>query len=132
MILHEDSHTDHVTRDVLEDKNAFFVETVELPSDLPVQCGLYGPIMGDDPVSENAVTYQNRSGRDWVSRLVDRPLRPTRQISVVAGPYNEHPCVLYTCFGGPVAMKEPQDPTLSPENLEKSQAFWREHALSMQ
>jgi hypothetical protein len=139
MILHEDSHTDHVPQEVLnwvlhrfQDREAFFIETVELPDGLPqLACGLHGPVMGDVPVPEEGVTYRARWGSSWVSRLVDRPFRLTRQITVIGGSYKTYSCVLYTCFGGPLSPKEPQDPTLAPKNREESLKFWSEHALSV-
>ena len=138
MILHPESHIDHVPPEILEwvlhtfhDRSAFFVETVEIPQGLPdVECGLHGPIMGDVPVREEEVTYQARAGRTWPSRLINRPTRPTRQFVIIGGPYKEHPCILYTCFGGVLAPKEPQDPTLDPVNQEESRRFWGQHALS--
>jgi hypothetical protein len=139
MILHKESHTDHISPEVLEwvlqkfqDRDTFFIETVELPEELPqLECGLYGPIMGDAPVTEEEVTYKARVGRDWVSRLVDQPTRSTRNLTVIGGPYEGYPCVLFTAFGGPPSPKELNDPTLEYENQGKSQRFWSEHALSM-
>ena len=139
MILHQESHTDHVPREVLnwalhkfKDKDAFFAETVELPEGLPeVTCGLHGPVMGDAPVTEEEALYYSRTGREWLSRLVNRPTRVTRRLSVIGGPFGTHSCVLYTTFGGPLSPKEPQDPTLDPQNREESEKFWSEHALSV-
>jgi hypothetical protein len=140
MILHEKSHVDHVHPEVLawvmhrfRDRNAFFMETVEIPEDLPqIECGLYGPVMGDDPVGEGEVFYGARGGRSWVSRLVDRLPRPTGQLTVIGGPHEGHPCVLYTTFGGPPTPKEPGDPSLSSEKRGESESFWSIHALSVQ
>ena len=42
----------------------------------------------------------------------------------------KHPCILYTVFGGPIAPKEPDDPTLTDEQRPESIAFWAEHALA--
>lgn len=139
MILHKESHADHVPPEVLEwvlhrfrDKDAFFMETVEIPAGLPqIECGLHGPVMGDAPVAEEEVTYRAREGRSWASRLVGRSKRPTRQITVIAGPFEEHQCALYTTFAGPLAPKETQDPTLDPSKQRESQEFWSEHALSL-
>lgn len=140
MLLNQDTHTDHVSPEILEwllfkfwDKDAFFIETIDLPEGLPtIDCGLHGPIMGDDPVPEEEVTYRARGGRSWVSRVVNRPTRPTRQITVIAGPYEGDPCVMYTAFGGPSTPKEPHDPTLEPSQQGNSLVFWSEHALSFQ
>src|SRR4029077_18884023 len=110
------------------DRQAFFLETLELPEELgTVPCALWGPVMGDPRILEKDVVYAPRGTRAWTSRLVDRPARPTRLITVIAGPHTEpcprchedssdlhprcsedrckagqlhHACVLYTAFGG--------------------------------
>ena len=54
-------------------------------------------------------------------------------MTVVAGPHDGHPCVLYTAYGGPIAPREPWDPALTDTlgiDLAASLTFWREHALS--
>lgn len=137
MIKHPDSHVDHhLTKDQLRylldrfaDRGSFFLETVELPEDLgTVPCGLWGPIMGDAPIGEAEICYEHRGARAWTSRLVARPTRPTRLVTVIAGPHSEHPCVLYTAFGGPSAPQELGDPGC--KDPAASAAFWREHALA--
>ena len=137
MIKHRDSHVDHnlteaqlrYLLDRFADRNAFFLETIELPEQLgTVPCGLWGPRMGDPPVDETEVLHAQRGTRAWTSRLVDRPTRPTRMITVIAGPHEEHTCILYTAFGGPAAPQEPGDP--GRKDPAASVAFWREHALS--
>ena len=117
----------------LGDRSAFFVETVTLPDDLPpLPCGLYGPSMGDDPVPETAVLYALRKGRRCSSRLVDRPLRPTRLLTVIAGPSDEGPCVLYTSYGGPAAPREPGDTSLPDwAAVTEARTFWAAHALAL-
>lgn len=138
MIKHADSHLDHgLTPAQVDhilnrfgDRIAFFIETFELPLELGfVQCGLYGPAMGDAPVSDDDVMLDKRKGREWESRFVTEPTRPTRTMTVIAGPHLGHPCVLFTAFGGPLAPQEPGDPDC--KDLEASQKFWSEHALSM-
>lgn len=137
MIKHADSHVDHsLTEDQLSyllarfaDRQAFFIETITLPVELgTVPCGLYGPLMGDPPVREDEVIRAPRGSREWSSRLVDRPARPQRDVTVIAGPHDGHPCVLFTAFGGPVAPQEPGDPGCKDPAV--SAAFWQEHALA--
>ncbi len=137
MKLHTKSHLDHglteaQTQFLLETfagRQVFFIETITLPPELgTVPCGLHGPIMGDDPVSEEEVVLETRGDRTWTSRLCDRPTRQVRTVSVIAGPYEDEPCILYTAFGGPVAPQELGDPGC--RDLEASTAFWAEHALS--
>jgi len=72
------------------DRDAFFIETIELVETLgTVPCGLHGPIVGDAPVSEADVTYEKRGTRAWKSRLVDRPTKSARTVTVIAGPHEE-------------------------------------------
>ena len=114
------------------DRTGFFLETVELPAELPpLSCALHGPLVGDPPVPESEVTYRRRGDRPGPSRLCTRPSRPTRLLTVIAGPEGDDPCVLYTAHGGPAAPREPFDPGLEAgEVLEASAAFWAAHALS--
>lgn len=133
----EASHVDHgLTEaqmawllDRFSDRDGFFKETVELPADLgTVPCGLHGPLMGDEPVPAHEVREAVRGTREWTSRLCDRPARQVRQVSVIAGPHGDESCVLYTAFGGPVALQEPGDPGC--KDVEASEQFWAVHALS--
>jgi hypothetical protein len=140
----KDSHLDHgLTMDqlrwVLEtfaDRDGFFIETVELPEDLgTLSCGLYGPLMGDEPVTTSThpdVCYTTREGRSWASRILGNAKpRPTRQVTVIAGPHEGLACVLFTVYGGPCAPREPGDPSLNDEQRAESEAFWAEHGLAL-
>ena len=112
-------------------RDAFFIETFELPSELPsASSGLHGPLAGDAPVLESEVVYEPRGGRQGASRLCDRPARVTRLVTVIGGPHGDETCVLYTAFGGPLAPREPWDESLTSEQAAESRAFWAEHALS--
>jgi hypothetical protein len=140
--VHPASHVDHVGSDIIDsvlakfaDRSGFFIESFELPEGQTVECGLYGPACGDAPVTDAAVRMEARPGRENLSRLIDLPMRPTRTLTVIAGPTKdedgtEHACVLYTVYGGPVAPREPTDPTLPDHEREASEAFWAEHALA--
>ncbi len=136
------------------DKREFFIETIELPPELgTVPCGLWGPAMGDpemldgqllflppgqyivdrlpDPANiDGAITMAKRGARGWESRLINAPMRPTRKLTIIAGPHEEHACILYTCYGGPQAPQEPTDPKISAVKLDEAKAFWAVHALS--
>jgi hypothetical protein len=126
----------NLIRERFADRAGFFIETFELPepaedpSRFVVRCDLYGPRVGDPPVVASAVTWSPRPPREYASRMIDAPARLTRVLTVIAGPHGNEPCVLYTAFGGPLAPKEPLDPTLKPEEQESSAAFWAEHALA--
>lgn len=140
MIKHSASHLDHnITAAQLDyllhrfaDRTAFFIETVELPPELgTVPCALYGPTMGDAPVDEDRVFYKARGERAYASRLLDAPTRPTNKITVIAGPHDGHDCIIYTAFGGPLAPKEPDDPTLNESDKPDSRSFWSTHSLAI-
>lgn len=122
------AHLAHVLK-LFADRDSFFIETVDLPDELPaVPCGLHGPATGDEPVHEDEVRYAVRGERKGESRLCDREPKLVRQLSVIAGPDGDTPCVLYTAFGGPVSPREPFD--APDEEREASEAFWAQHALS--
>ncbi len=106
MKIHKESHLDHhltpaqtahIAAKFADRSESFFMETFELPDDLgTVPCGLYGPVMGDPPVSDAEATRARRGERAWQSRLVDRPARPTRMVTVIAGAHTE---TCSTCEG---------------------------------
>jgi hypothetical protein len=138
VIITKDSHADHLPEEMLDailkqygDKNEFFIDSFELPEGVEVECGLYGPTCGDPPVPETEVFYARRQGREGDSRLVNRPTRMTRTVTVIGGPH-EGECILYTAFGGPLAEREPWDPSLDDAARERAKAFWAEHALAAQ
>lgn len=141
MIVTKDSHLDHaLTPAQIEhiqrrfaDRSAFFIESFEMPVELGVvPCGLYGPAVGDDPVPEDRVEYHVRGERTYASRvLVGAATRPTRTVTVIAGPHGGDACVLYTAFGGPLAPREPGDPALDVGGRAASEAFWARHALAL-
>jgi hypothetical protein len=139
MRQHPASHVDHglteaqlrYLLDRFADRDSFFIETVTLPRDLgTVPCGLYGPLMGDPIIGEAEVTYARRGDRAWDSRLIALPPRQQHEVTVIAGPHEEHNCILYTAFGGPLAPQEPGDPGC--KDPAASAVFWREHALARQ
>ena len=140
--IHPESHTDHaLTDDQLnfalrkaaeEAPEGVFVRTITLPVELGTAvCDLHGPMTGGDPVDEIEVYYTKRNNRDGDSRMVKREGVATNQITVVAGPHDGHPCVLFTAYAGPNAPREPWDTTIkSDAERAESVAFWAQHALS--
>lgn len=115
------------------EREGFFLETVDLPPELgPLPCGLHGPVMGDPPIAHAEAAHVARAHRAWPSRVVDRPYRPSRKLTVIGGPDDDGSTVLYTAYGGPSAPRELLDPGLAgdPAALAESWAFWAEHALS--
>ena len=134
-----DSHTDHaLTQDHLDfilatfaDKDAFFIETLELPERLSgLPSAIYGPIVGDSPVNDEDVTMAVRGDRKGVSRMVQRKARLSRQLTVIAGPHKEEPCILFTAYGGPCAPKEPFDCEEGSDERSQSDEFWDKHAFA--
>lgn len=130
---HKDSHLDHnLTSEQIKfvlglDAPEGGTQTVTLPEHLgTVQCGLYGPLMGDAPIEESEVSYHVRGERKGKSRLIiGRAPRTTRLLTVISGPHDGLDCVLFTAFGGPLAEREPFE-----DDSEKSREFWKQHALS--
>ena len=106
----------------------FCAHTFRLPDNLPdAENALYGPLAGDLPILESEVTYQQRGNRPWTDRLISKPLRFTRQLTII-GKAIEGDLVAFTMHGGPLADKNPEDPTNT--NPEQSRKFWSEHALA--
>ena len=133
MQITNDTHVDHaLTENHLAfilarfaDRQAFFLETIELPAELSsLPCSLHGP------VPESEVTYVTRGDRPGPSRMCDRPPRMVRTMTVIGGPDAQGEIVLYTAYGGSAAPREPWDTSLDEAGREESRRFWAEHALS--
>lgn len=133
---HPASHTDHLTPAQLSwvlslevpNDNQVRIQTLRMPDELgSLECGLYGPAMGDEPVTESLVLYGKRPGRSGESRLCRRGKRPTQLVTVVTGPHRGETGVLYTAYGGPEAPRE-----LFDVDTEEGRAFWAEHALAIE
>jgi hypothetical protein len=121
MQITSDTHVDHaLTPDhlafilkVFASKEAFFLETIELPEALlALPCSLHGPIMGDPPIPDDEVTFTVRGSRPGPSRMCDRAPRLVRTMTVIGGPDDRGEMILYTAYGGPAAPREPWDPSL--------------------
>lgn len=141
MIITNESHLDHGgltiahLRYVLKqfgERDGFFIEQIEFPDELgELDCGLYGPIMGDEPVTTDIVIGEQKRDSGGVARIVDLPPRRTRKAVVIAGPRKSHDCVLFTVYGGPLAPRQPGDESLESEaDIAESADFWSQHALS--
>lgn len=137
MKLHKESHLDHgLTPEqvahvvsLFADRSAFFIETIELPESLgTARCDLYGPLVGLPAVPESEVRYEKRGARTWESRLIECAYpRTSRMVTVIAGPHDGEPCIVYTMYGGPLAPQEPGDPGC--KDVDASREFWSKHAL---
>ena len=120
----------------------FFIYTFDLPEgiDGTVPCALYGPLMGDTAASLDALAFYGKRGeRTNLSRQVNKPMRPSRKVTIIGsvvdkakdGTALDAPeMIVYTMFGGPLAPKEPTDPTLEAAKAPESFAFWAAHALA--
>ena len=111
------------------------IRTVDLPEHCPdVDNALYGPACGDAPVSDAEVTFERRGNREWADRLVARPKRPSRLLTIIAVPeFRDVPekgkrLVCFTAYGGPLAPQNPEDP--SNGDPEGARRFWSQHALA--
>ncbi len=138
MKITKDSHVDHALTTyhtalimaMFGDRQAFFIETVELPADVAeLPCGLHGPVTGSAPVPDSECLMVVRGDRKGPSRLCNRPATLTNKLTVIGG-MHEGACILYTAFGGPQAPREPWDESLTDIEREVSKAFWADHALS--
>lgn len=129
-----ESHLDHGLseqqiehiKEQFSDCEQFVLKTIEIPGSVP--CGLYGPEMGDAPITDDEAYYEVRGDREWESRLIDKPMRSSNKVTVIAGPHGDKPCVLYTAYGGPAAPQEPGDPNARDKGA--SESFWSAHALA--
>lgn len=110
---------------------SFRMEVIDFGEELPaLTSGLYGPVEGDEAISENEVVYQKRGDRNNYSRMIDRPGRPVQKLVLIVGSNKGKPTV-FTCYGGnTIAPREPSE-TMSPEEYNESRKFWNQHALSL-
>ena len=124
------AHTTHVDK-VFPAAPGFHLLTVEMPEGLPdLPNSLYGPTCGDDPVSEDQVTYVVRGDRGWEDRMVadriDKPQRPSRLLTMIGLREEDDSITLFTAHGGPPAERNPADES---GDQEVAKAFWATHAL---
>lgn len=112
----------------LRDKGLGF-HVVEVKVDEPLPSALYGPAAGDAPIAEGDVVRQKRGDRAEPSRMVRRPNRPSNTMTVI-GKNTPEGTEIYTAYGGPLAPREPWDPSLSPAEKAEATKFWEEHALA--
>ena len=145
LIVSKESHLDHAltiaqldwAKSVLEklcdetSHGEVLVQTLQLPPELgTIPVSLVGPKTGGSIVPEESATYMVRGSRRWASRMTTGEPPQTRLLTIIAGPDQGEPCVLYTVYGGPQAPREPGDPSLkSWEEVRESRDFWEQHAL---
>jgi len=109
-------------------EGGFFIQQVEIPANLgTVPCGLYGPAMGDAPVSDEDVILEARGDRAWQDRLLDKPYRQVGYVQTI-GIRDDSGFTVFTMYGGPLAPQNPEDPTNN--DPKGARQWWAEHALS--
>ena len=119
--------------------DTFVLVVLPLPDGVPsLPCALYGPSVGDAPVSDSDVTFEVRGDRGGASRLVDRPHRPARNM-VVCGMKGG---ACFTAYGTGASEPSPMELWdaenkhakglfgVSAADVERSRAFWAVHALA--
>lgn len=139
LIITKQSHTDHNIPDrtlgqivdMFDDKNEFFKGEFTVPDGKTIPCGLYGPAMGDGIVDRNAVFMVKRGDREGLTPMIKKPMRESNKFFIVGGPNGPDACILYTCYGGPEAVREPWDPSIADNPHDKTLAtmYWKQHAL---
>lgn len=109
------------------------VAVFTLDADEPgIPCGLHGPAMGDTPVRDFEVQMVARGTRPWPSRMLHCGALPrTVWFGAVVGRSHNGSVEVFTAYGGPIAPREPQDPSMTDEaERAYSRAFWAVHALT--
>lgn len=110
--------------------NGFFLRTLKLPIEhRSLMNALYGPAAGDAPVPESAVFYKKRSADRPASRMIAKPKRKTRLLTLI-GMADGDDIEVFTAYGGPAAEREPGDPSMSSAEQAKAVSFWKKHALA--
>ena len=124
------------------EEDGFFIKEVHLdgcdhdngvytPENTQVPCALYGPAMGDEPVPGYCIEWKKRSEDRPADRML--PFFPHRWVGYVQaiGIKDGDDWKLFTVYGGPLAPRNPEDPTIpTEEEREEARKFWSEHALA--
>lgn len=140
IIAHDDHDLKPEHLEVLDEALAgwdgtFLRKVIPLPEGCPdIPSALYGPAVGDEPVTEDRVTYEVRGKRKGPSRLIKAPVRPARGIAVV-GVQTPIGRMLFTAYGtqsDEVSPREWWDPSMSPDDCIEAATWWKEHALAKQ
>jgi|6_EtaG_2_1085325.scaffolds.fasta_scaffold03118_4 hypothetical protein len=122
-------HLDYIYSEIMKlNVEGLFILRIDLPEELgKVSCGLHGPAMGDEPIAEEEVTYKVRGDRAWTDRLVNREPRFVSYVQAIGIRRTPRTVQLFTCYGGPLAPQNPNDPT--NQDVDGAKVFWAEHAL---
>ena len=114
------------------DVGTFICDVFELPKELgTMPSALYGPDAGDEPVTEEEVTYVVRGQRGEESRMIDKPVRRAKNVCVI-GLVGK---VAFTLYGTQSSKPSPREPWdkgfATEEEKQEAEKFWSEHALSI-
>ena len=103
------------------------------PSYQSIPSALYGPVVGDEPVTDDMVTYEVRNKRPGPSRLIDAPMRPARNLVVIGMQVEDGTMLLFTAYGtqsNEVSPREWWDSGMKPHEAIEAATFWSTHALA--
>lgn len=116
--------------DIEHPSSCLWIEVLTLPEEISsLPSTLYGPEVGDDPITEDMVTYTIRNGRLGPSRLVDLPIREARKVCVVMMSGK-----ILTAYGTQMNVSTPRewwDPGMRPLETLEAATFWAIHASSL-
>ena len=114
------------------EEGEFICQVFEVPvSRGTVPSALYGPSVGDDPITEDEVTYMVRGKPGQESRMIDKPVRQAHNMCVI-GLVGKIAFTLYGTQANEPSPREPWDEGFaSDEEKEFATKFWSEHALSI-
>jgi hypothetical protein len=124
---------EHEARHARAAGESFFIKVLELPEGVAdLASALYGPSVGDAPITDDEVAYEKRGDRPGPSRLIDRPHRPCRKM-VIIGLASEEDIKIFTAYGtqaDTVAPREWWDSGMKPHEAIEAATFWSTHALA--
>jgi len=112
---------------------SFIIRVLPLPMTVKsLPSALYGPSAGDEPITEDQVTYKRRNNRPGPSRLIAAPMRPARNMVVIGGLDREGSLMLFTAYGTQSDTPSPRewwDSSMKPLEAIEAATFWSVHAL---
>ena len=112
---------------------SFLLTVLTLPGNCAsLWCSLYGPSVGDEPVTEDQVTYEKRNNRPGPSRLIDAPVRMARNMVVCGMRVEDGTLMLFTAYGTQAEAPSPRewwDSGMKPHEAIEAATFWSQHAL---
>lgn len=109
-------------------KDTHILQILTLPPDIKsASCDLWGPSVGDDPIEEALVFYQNRGARRGPSRMIKAYSRLTRYICVIGIKGD----ICFTIYGTRADKPSPKEPWNASTIKEHAAcvAWWSKHAL---